>query len=652
MTDTAEKVETGRVAAARFAWAEAYDAYAVADSSHALGPDDLDRMAESAWWLGKMRDSIALRERAHAGYLESGNRPAAARMAARLAEHHGDLGEGSIATAWLNRGMKLLENEPESGDHALLKLTAALLTRNAMELEQAEMYAAEACDIAARHGDKDRFALGLGVQGCTLVFRGEVDRGMPLIEEATVAAVSGDVGPYATGQIYCMMISATAQLADWQRAGQWTEAAKRWCERQAINGFPGVCRVHRAEIMRLRGSLSEAEEEARAATAELGSFNLFFTALAFKELGEIRLRMGDIDAAEEAFRQAHEMGLDPQPGLALAQIQRGKPQAAAQSLKRALADEHLLPLDRVKLLPTQLEVALALADTATARAIASELAEIAAGHKSPALQAAAEAGAAAVALADGEIGAAESAAKRARRIYKETDLTYEAARASLLLGEIYRAEGDTEGAQYEISSALSTFERIGAIPDADRARALLGTLAQPATTTGRRVAKTFLFSDIVKSTNLLDAIGDDAWTDLLAWHDDTLRKLFAAHGGEEVTHTGDGFFIAFENADKAVACAIEIQRSLSGHRRAHGFAPQVRIGLHATDASEVQGNYHGKGVHEAARIGALAEGGEILASVSTIECLESAAETSDERTVTLKGVAEPVRVVSVSWREA
>ena len=77
-----------------------------------------------------------------------------------------------------------------------------------------------------------------------------------------------------------------------------------WCDRQAINGFPGVCRVHRAEILRLRGALSEAEEEARTATVELGSFNLMFAALAFRELGEVRLKMGDIDAAEEAFRQA------------------------------------------------------------------------------------------------------------------------------------------------------------------------------------------------------------------------------------------------------------------------------------------------------------------------------------------------------------
>jgi class 3 adenylate cyclase len=404
--------------------------------------------------------------------------------------------------------------------------------------------------------------------------------------------------------------------------------------------------------MRLRGSLSEAEEEAQKATVELGSFNLYFTALAFRELGDVRLRMGEIDAAEEAFRQANEMGVTPQPGLAQAQILRGKPEAAASSLKRALADEHMGPLDRAKLRPTQLDVAISLGDIETARTAASDLADIAASYTSPVLQATAEASAAAVGLADGELGPAEQAAKRACRLFKETDFTYEAARVSLVLGRIYQAQGDADAAQFEMSSALSIFERIGAIPDADRARELLASAALPAVAHEQRVAKTFLFSDIVRSTNLLDAIGDDAWGDLLKWHDDTLRKLFAEHGGEEVAHTGDGFFVAFEGADEAVACAIAIQRSLADHRRAHGFSPQVRVGLHATEAAEVQGNYHGKGVHEAARIGALAEGGEILASVSSLECVSSAPATSNDRMVTLKGVAEPVQVVSLLWRDA
>jgi len=654
MDDPGATLESAQQDAARYAWAEAFDRFGAADAQTPLAADDLATMADCAWWIGKMRHCIALRERAHAAYLRTGNPRRAARVAIDLADHHTDLLETSVASAWIQTASRLLKDEPEGAEHAWLNLAHALAARQFEgDLEKSGRFAAEAGELAARYGDKDLFALTLAMRGTGMVFMGDVEGGMAMVEEATVGAVSGELGPYATGWIYCMMITVSSHLADWQRAGQWTEAAKRWCDRQAINGFPGVCRVHRAEIMRLRGALSEAEEEARTATVELGSFNLFFAALAFRELGEVRLRMGEIDAAEEAFRQANEMGVIPQPGLALVQLHRGKPEAAGAALRRALADEGLSPVDRANLLPTHLEVAIMLGDIETARAAASELAGIAASYGSPARQATADASAAAVALADGDLGSAERAAKRACRLFREIDLTYEAARVSLLLGQIYQAEGDLDAAQFEISSALSTFDRIGAVPDADRARALLDSVIQPvAAAQGRRVAKTFLFSDIVKSTNLLDAIGDEAWSDLLKWHDDTLRKLFAEHGGEEVAHTGDGFFVAFEGADETVACAFAIQRSLAEHRRAHGFSPQVRVGLHATEAAEVKGNYHGKGVHEAARIGALAEGGEIITSVSTLNCLSGPVKTTNERTVTLKGVAEPVGVVSLVWRGA
>ena len=164
----------------------------------------------------------------------------------------------------------------------------------------------------------------------------------------------------------------------------------------------------------------------------------------------------------------------------------------------------------------------------------------------------------------------------------------------------------------------------------------------------RRVLKTFMFTDIEKSTNLAEAMGDDAWLELLRWHDETLRSAFAAHNGEEAATTGDGFFVGFDSPEEALACAVAIQRKLSDHRKQHGFAPQVRIGLHASEAAQVESDFRGKGVHEAARIAALAEGGEIVASKATVGS-SSQYPVTDPRTVTLKGISEPVEVVSVDW---
>ena len=473
MTTVATGVESAREAVSRYAWREAFDLFAAADAAEPLGPGDLNRLAECAWWLGKMRHCIALRERAHAAYLKADNPRRAARVAVDLVQHHADHGEIAMAEGWLQTATRLLEGEPEGAEHGWLLLAESFMARGQGDLQGAGDHAAEASEIGARHGDKDLFALGYSIKGVALTFADQPELGLPMVEEATQGAVSGELGARATGMIYCMMIAVNAQLADWERAGQWTEAAKRWCNRQAINGFPGVCRVHRAEIMRLRGAFSEAEEEARTATVELGSFNLAFTALAFRELGEVRLKMGDIDAAEEAFRQAMEMGAVPQPGLALALVQRGRPEAAATALRRALADPALLPLDRAKLLPAQLDVALMLEDVATARSAAAELDAIATSHASPTLRATADAGIAAVGFADGAFEDADRAGRNARRLFEEVDLLYEVARVSLLLGRVHRATGDAEPARDEFSAALTLFERIGAVPDANAARALL-----------------------------------------------------------------------------------------------------------------------------------------------------------------------------------
>ena len=167
------------------------------------------------------------------------------------------------------------------------------------------------------------------------------------------------------------------------------------------------------------------------------------------------------------------------------------------------------------------------------------------------------------------------------------------------------------------------------------------------TSESQRVLKTFMFTDIVKSTNLVEALGDEAWEALLRWHDQTLRALFAAHRGEEVVTTGDGFFVGFDTPEGALGCAVAIQRKLADHRETQGFAPQVRIGVHASDATQVGGNFRGKGVHEAARIAALAEGSEVLASQQTAGTHFS---VSEPRIVNLKGITEPMEIVTVNWR--
>jgi len=179
------------------------------------------------------------------------------------------------------------------------------------------------------------------------------------------------------------------------------------------------------------------------------------------------------------------------------------------------------------------------------------------------------------------------------------------------------------------------------VRDAEQLRATLETPAQ------QRTIRTFMFTDIVDSTKMLDLVGDQSWNDLLQWHDRTLRACFERHDGEEIKHEGDGFFVAFISPKPALDCSIEIQRLLATHRREHGFAPRVRIGVHACEATRYGKDYTGRGVHETARITASAGAAEILVSLQTIQGLTIG--TTNRRSLSLRGFAEPAAVASVDW---
>jgi len=651
-SDIDSSLETGREAIRRHDWRKAHDLFTAADLAGGLVPADLEMLADAAWWTGRLGACITARERAYTAYVQATSNPQAAMVAIQLARDHFAKGESSVGLAWLNRAERLLQHEPESIVHGYLTRNRGVVAFEGMhDYDTALALAQQALDIGTRFGDRDLMALGLHDRGRVLVAKGQVGEGMTLIDEATVAAVSGELGPLATGIIYCNTITACNGLADYRRAGEWSEAAKRWCERQAISGFPGMCRVYRAGIMRRRGNWPEAEQEARRACEELREFNQGYAAESLYELGEVRLLMGDLTTAEDAFKQAHALGREPQPGLALLRLAEGKVPAAAAMIARALTDGSPDRLHRAHLLPARVEIALVAGDVATARSASDELADIAKAYNTPGLEAAAAYARGVLQLAEGDTGSADRCLRRAWQLWQEIDCPYEAARARMLLAAAYRAQGDDEAAVLELQAAQATFERLGATLDVRRTADMLGAAAATGVKTmAPAPARTFMFTDIVKSSSLVEAIGDAAWLDLIRWHDQTLRSLFSRYSGEEIDHAGDGFFVAFKEAAAAIECAVAIQRTLAEHRRSQGFAPQVRIGLHTALAARVGPGYKGKGVHEAARIGALAEGEQILASQETAAAAPERFKTSTPRTVSLKGLTEPVQVVTIEWR--
>jgi class 3 adenylate cyclase len=204
----------------------------------------------------------------------------------------------------------------------------------------------------------------------------------------------------------------------------------------------------------------------------------------------------------------------------------------------------------------------------------------------------------------------------------------------VLLAAAYRAKGDEDGALSELSTAQSAFERLGARLDAERA-------SQRIT---KRVTKTFVFTDIVDSTKFSELLKDRWERVVLKVHDDTIKRIVSERGGEVVKSTGDGFFLAFSDPNTAVEAATAIQKQLDEQ----AFPAEVRIGVHSAEAQDAGGDYQGEGINIAARIGELAEGGQILASCDSVTGIPLVCSSPSE--AQLKGFADPIKITSIDWR--
>lgn len=651
-------ITRGREAIKKHRWDEAREALSEADRDGGLSPEALMDLGDALWWTGHPDDAVDAFERAYAAFIADERTTEAASVAALLAYLAFRRLKESVGAGWMARAESLIEGQPESLGHGWVKLlhaAGALIMGD--DMEQGIAAAEEAMEIARRQGARGLQSMAMSFKGYALIERGDWREGLRIVDEAAVMAMSQD-DCRATSDVYCNTIAACRNLADYRRAGEWTEEAERWMHSHSVGGYPGVCQVHRAELKRLRGSWPEAEREARNACAELERFHLIDAiGFAHYEIGEVRRRMGDLAAAERAYMEAYERGHSAQPGYALLMRDQGKLAEAQRAIAGALdsigGGDSTAMLRRARLLPARVEIALEADDLKTARDAIDEFEELTAPFEGAAWRATALTCRGSVLLHEGEAEAAISPLAEAWRLWQEIELPYESAQARTLLGRARRAAGDETGAMLEFRSARSTFEQLGAAADL-RALDELGAtsgVADPETTR-RRVTKTFLFTDIVTSTDLIGLIGDAAWENLLTWHDRVLREEIDNAGGEVVRHTGDGFFASFDDARQAIASAVAIQRRLAAHRREHGFAPWVRIGMHVAEATRQGPDYSGQGVHAAARVGGLAEREEILASVAAVEAAGTVPfPLSEPRTVDLKGIADPIEVQAVDWRQ-
>jgi len=472
-------LQRGRDAASRAEWQEAYDLLMRADADGLAGPADLPALGEAAYAAGHLDVAIEAFERAHAASLEAGDPVAAAEAAVRVAMHL-LLDTALIAPVrgWLARAERLLEGQGETPAHASLAAFRAYERLLTGDLDGSRTWARRAIDVGSRCAPA-ACAIGRLAEARLLILDGDVQQGLALLDEVGTATVAGELDPLATGIVYCELVCALQGLGQYDVAEEWTDAMERWCRTNAIGSIHGRCRVHRAEILRLRGSCDQAEREALQAYEELRPYLRREIGWPLCEIGRIRLRTGDVEGAEQALLAAHRMGWDPQPGLALVRLAQGQVAAAVASIRDALEHPVRAPskeqppdteLQRAPLLGAQVEIEIAAGHVDEARSAAEELRRVAARFQSKALAADAMLAEARVRLAEGDAGDGARCFSEAVRLWNEVGAPYETAVARMGLAEALRAGGRAQQAALELEAAQAILERIEGGTPADAAQ--------------------------------------------------------------------------------------------------------------------------------------------------------------------------------------
>jgi DNA-binding CsgD family transcriptional regulator len=479
----ADAVETARRSYTRGAWGDAYAGLLAHLDS--LDADDLERLAVCAYLVGEEQDSDAAWARAYRQRLAADDRDGAVRCAFWIGFRLVNAHERPEANGWIARLERLVDALPaESLPRARLAyLTGLRAVFDEGDLETSAADLGRAAALATVNLDDELAALARLALGRVLIFQGRITDGVRLLDEAMLTVRSEPLSPIAVGDSFCTAIDACHDLFDVQRGQEWTDGLSRWCAEQPdLVPFAGICQVHRAEFLQLKGAWVEAMAQAGLARARLSkpSRQLLYGAAVYQE-GELRRLRGDFSGAEACYREASEAGRDPQPGLALLRLSQGRNEDAAQAIDRAMAEVDD-PVGRFQLVAAYIEVMLACDRVHDAREATTRLTEVARVLGSPMLDAVSHRATGSVLLAEGDPRAAVGPLRRASDGFRERESPYEVAKTAVLIGRARRALGDVEGARLEVDAARSTFERLGARPDLDRL-----TGGRPSTLTAREL---------------------------------------------------------------------------------------------------------------------------------------------------------------------
>jgi DNA-binding winged helix-turn-helix (wHTH) protein/tetratricopeptide (TPR) repeat protein len=442
-------------------WHDAAAAFADADAADELLPADLEDWALAMECCGRPGEGIPLLTRAVATYSTAGQRLSAAGPAVTLARIHLQREELAVAKGWYKRAAELIGPVSDSRESGLSFWVGARIAAAEGHPEQALALAGQAYAIGRKLDDPAVESLGLMYRGFFKLCLGETASGLEDQDLAAALGLSSDIDPIVGGILYCNILWASRNFGDWARANQWTLGYDHWCRAGGLEDLSGSCRPHRAEVMGVHGTLEEAAGLVRAALGKLANDAPWATGDALRVLGDIHLAAGELAEAESAYRAAHAAGWDPQPGLALLQLEQGQADAACRGLERSLLGTSWPTLQRRGLiLATLAKVAAHTGRAERAREVIAELETQPRRWPMPSIRAL-------TAEAKAELLAIEARKPEAVRelqsacsLWSEIGSAINAAHARLSLAVLLIELDDAAGAELELGAAQAIARKV------------------------------------------------------------------------------------------------------------------------------------------------------------------------------------------------
>jgi DNA-binding winged helix-turn-helix (wHTH) protein len=448
---------------------------AVGDDLESLSPKDLHRWAYERHFEGESQDALDSLERLVTARRARGEMKAAAWAGVVVGLLRLERNELVLAQGWQRHAARLLESSEaglEMGYADFLgSRLAMLLGDNERALEMGE-----ACrKTGVKIGDAGLEGLGLLAVAEAKLFLGRTREGLEALDEAGAAVVAGGLETWAQGLVYCGVIFCCMSRADWNRAGQWTEQFSRWGADKGSLAYPGLCRLHRVEVLTAQGALMAAEQELDGVQESLPKLSPWTEGEVWRVAGDLRAALGDFDKARHAYEQALAAGWDTQFEMAVLRLHEGDAIGAAETLGKLIAGEAWSCQSKLGRALTSWSIAASQAgDVEAARIGLDRLDGDPDLVSTPALQAMQVIARAELAVAEDRAPEGLALMRRAISAFSEIGAVLEVAHGRCRLANLLETQGEGELARVELAAAHQALLRAGAGLAAERCLARFG----------------------------------------------------------------------------------------------------------------------------------------------------------------------------------